>query len=234
MIMRIEGIQKLTLLDFPGRVACTVFTPGCDFRCPFCHNADVVLYGEGLYPEEELFAFLEKRKGKLTGVAITGGEPLMQEDMPRFIRRVREMGFAVKLDTNGSWPERLKTIVKEGLVDYVAVDVKNCREKYALTSGLDEAAAAVLLPRVYESIDFLMEGHVDFEFRTTVVKELHEDEDFLRIGEWLRGDEKFFLQGFVDSGNTIVPGLSKHDKADMERFAKIMRSYIPNTSLRGV
>ncbi len=232
--MKIEGIQKLTLLDFPGRVACTVFTPGCDFRCPFCHNADVVLYGEGAYPEEDFFDFLETRRGRLSGVAITGGEPLMQEDMPDFIRRIRELGFAVKLDTNGSWPERLRAIVEEGLVEYVAVDVKNCREKYAATSGLDETAAAVLLPRVYESIGFLMEGHVDFEFRTTVVKELHEDDDFRRIGEWLAGDEKFFLQGFSDSGNILSPGLSAHAKEDMERFAEILRPSIPKIALRGV
>ncbi len=232
--MKIEGIQKLTLLDFPGRVACTVFTPGCDFRCPFCHNADVVLYGEGAYPEEALFSFLQTRKGKLTGVAITGGEPLMNEDMLRFVSRIRELGFAVKLDTNGSYPERLKELVRGGLVDYVAVDVKNCREKYAATGGLDEAAAAALMPKVCESIDFLMTKPVDFEFRTTVVKELHEDDDFRRIGEWLAGDEKFFLQAFKDSGNILSPGLSAHSKEDMERFADILRPYIPKIALRGV
>ena len=232
--MKIEGLQKLTLLDFPGRVACTVFSPGCDLRCPFCHNADVVLHGEGSFPQEEFFEFLEKRRGKLTGVAITGGEPLMQEDMPEFMERVRSMGFAVKLDTNGSYPDRLRAIIKDGLADYIAVDVKNCREKYAATSGLGPEAAEILLPRIFESIDLLMSGNADFEFRTTVVRELHEEDDFRRIGEWLRGDEKFFLQGFVDSGNTIAPGLSKCEKADMERFAEVLSAYVPKVQLRGV
>jgi pyruvate formate lyase activating enzyme len=242
--MKIEGMQKLTLLDFPGRVAATVFTPGCDMRCPFCHNAELVVggqggesdpyMGQGALGEEPVFELLEKRRGVLTGLAITGGEPLMQADIADFIRRVKDMGYAVKLDTNGSFPARLKQLVGGGLVDYVAVDVKNCREKYAETAGLSGEAAERMLPMVYESIEYLMEGHVDFEFRTTVVKELHEDDDFRRIGEWLRGDEKFFLQSFSDSGSTIMPGLHKHEKADMERFAAIMREFVPNTELRGI
>ena len=232
--MKIEGMQKLTLLDFPGRVAATVFTPGCDMRCPFCHNAEIVLEGTGGLGTEPVFELLEKRKGKLSGLAITGGEPLMQADIADFIKKVKDMGFAVKLDTNGSFPARLRQLVEGGLVDYVAVDVKNCKEKYAQTAGLSGETAERMLPMVFESIAYLMEGRVDFEFRTTVVKELHEDDDFRRIGEWLRGDEKFFLQGFSDANGTIVPGLHKHEKADMERFATIMREYIPRTELRGI
>ncbi len=232
--MKIEGMQTLTLLDFPGRVAATVFTPGCDMRCPFCHNAEIVLEGQGAMGEAPVFDLLEKRRGKLTGLAITGGEPLMQADIADFIKRVKDMGYAVKLDTNGSFPARLRGLVEGGLVDYVAVDVKNCREKYAETAGLSGEAAERILPMVFESIAYLMEGHVDFEFRTTVVKELHEDEDFVRIGEWLKGDEKFFLQGFSDAGSTIVPGLHKHSKEDMERFRNIMLEYIPKTWLRGL
>ena len=232
--MKIEGLQKLTLLDFPGRVAATVFTPGCDMRCPFCHNAGLVLEGDNAIGPENVLEFLKSRSGKLTGLAVTGGEPLMQADIADFLKQVKDLGFAVKLDTNGSFPSRLAELVEAKLVDYVAMDIKNCREKYALTAGLPESANDTILPMVYESAAYLMENHVPFEFRTTVVKQLHEADDFRRIGEWLRGDENFYLQQFIDSGDIMQAGYSAHEKPDMAVFADIMREYIPNTSLRGI
>lgn len=232
--MKIEGLQKLTLLDFPGRVAATVFTPGCDMRCPFCHNAGLVLEGDNAIGPENVLEFLKSRSGKLTGLAVTGGEPLMQADIADFLKQVKDLGFAVKLDTNGSFPSRLAELVEAKLVDYVAMDIKNCREKYALTAGLPESANDTILPMVYESAAYLMENHVPFEFRTTVVKQLHEADDFRRIGEWLRGDEIFYLQQFIDSGDIMQAGYSAHEKPDMAVFADIMREYIPNTSLRGI
>lgn len=232
--MKIEGLQKLTLLDFPGRVAATVFTPGCDMRCPFCHNAGLVLEGDNAIGPENVLEFLKSRSGKLTGLAVTGGEPLMQADIADFLKQVKDLGFAVKLDTNGSFPSRLAELVEAKLVDYVAMDIKNCREKYALTAGLPESANDTILPMVYESAAYLMENHVPFEFRTTVVKQLHEADDFRRIGEWLRGDENFYLQQFIDSGDIMQAGYSAHEKPDMALFADIMREYIPNTSLRGI
>lgn len=232
--MKIEGLQKLTLLDFPGRVAATVFTPGCDMRCPFCHNARLVLEGDNAIGPENVLEFLRSRSGKLTGLAVTGGEPLMQADIADFLKQVKDLGFAVKLDTNGSFPSRLAELVEAKLVDYVAMDIKNCREKYALTAGLPESANDTILPMVYESAAYLMENHVSFEFRTTVVKQLHEADDFRRIGEWLKGDENFYLQQFIDSGDIMQAGYSAHEKPDMAVFADVMREYIPNTSLRGI
>lgn len=232
--MKIEGLQKLTLLDFPGRVAATVFTPGCDMRCPFCHNAGLVLEGGNATGPDAVLEFLKTRKGKLTGLAVTGGEPLMQADIADFLKQVKDLGFDVKLDTNGSFPARLAELVDAKLVDYVAMDIKNCREKYALTAGLPESANDTILPLVYESAAFLMENRVPFEFRTTVVKQLHEAEDFRRIGEWLKGDEAFYLQMFKDSGELMQDGFSAHEKSDMELFAGILQEYIPNTALRGI
>ena len=230
--MRIAGVQKLTLLDFPGRVACTVFTPGCNFVCPFCQNSRLVL-GADKEPGidmEEFFRFLSKRKGILDGVAITGGEPLVQKDIESFIRRVREMGFQIKLDTNGSIPLVLKKLVGDGLVDYVAVDIKNSPGKYTLTSGCTPG----MLERVRETVEFLKEGHVDYEFRTTVVREFHEAADFLEIGEWIRGCDNYYLQKFEDSGELIREGLHAASAEDMNLFLETVRPYVRNVSLRGM
>lgn len=197
--MKINGLQKMTLLDFPGKVACIVFTGGCNMRCPFCHNADLALnHGTDEFTEEEILEYLGKRKGLLDGVCITGGEPLLQPDIKEFIKKVRALGYAVKLDTNGAFPERLKAMVGEGLIDYVAMDIKNCKEKYSLTAGVD-----IDLSKIEESVQFLLSGAVDYEFRTTVVAEFHEKEDILKISEWIKGAKRYFLQNFVDSGNLI-------------------------------
>ena len=177
--MKIHGLQKMTLLDFPGRVACTVFFGGCDMRCPYCHNAELL---DGTAPavmdDTELLAFLKKRQGLLDGVCFTGGEPLLQKDLPEFAAKVRDLGYPVKLDTNGNHPDRLEKMIREGLVQYVAMDIKNSPERYAETAGLRQMDLAP----IRESVSLLMEGKTDYEFRTTVVAELHDDESFEQIG----------------------------------------------------
>lgn len=227
------GLQKLTLLDFPGKVACTLFTKGCNFRCPFCHNASLVVRTEEqrMYDNAEILAFLKKRVGILDGVAITGGEPTLMSGLYDFIKSVKEMGYAVKLDTNGTRPEVLKKLVLDGLVDYVAMDIKNSPEKYAYTSGLPSNYD---LSKIEESIRFLMDGHVDFEFRTTVAKPFHTEEDFVKIGEWIKGSEKYFLQQFKDSGDIIGKEISSFNENEMGKFLNILLPFVPNTQLRGV
>ena len=233
--MLVKGLQKLTLLDFPEKMACTVFTFGCNLRCPFCHNASLVLSeraDDTLIPEEEFFSFLQKRRGILEGVCVTGGEPTLQPDLPAFIRRIRELGFAVKLDTNGARPAVLKTLVAEGLLDYVAMDVKNSLSLYPETVGhptFDTAA-------VEESMDFLMEGHIPFEFRTTLVKGLHTPAGVEEMGRRLAGQEKFFLQTFEDSGDLIAGDentLASFTPAETAELLGILRQYVPNAQIRG-
>lgn len=230
--MRIQGLQKLTLLDFPERTACTVFTAGCNFRCPFCHNASLVvdIPKEAEISEEEFFAFLQKRKGILNGVCVSGGEPLLQPDIEQFIRKIKDMGFAVKLDTNGSFPNKLIHMVEQGLVDYVAMDIKNSPETYAFTSGTE----ALDIEAIKKSVSYLKEGHVPFEFRTTVVKRYHSKESFEEIGEWLSGTEKYFLQNFVDSGDLIGKNTRGCSEEEMKEFLQVVQQYIPNAQLRGI
>lgn len=230
--MLIHGLQKLTLLDFPGRVAATLFTGGCNFRCPFCHNATLVEHPNEapFYSEEEIFSFLKGRKGILDGVAITGGEPLMNPDIGDFIKKIKEMGFAIKLDTNGSYPKRLSDLLDEKLVDYVAMDVKNCREKYAETVGL----AKFDLAPIEESVRILLSSGIDFEFRTTVVKEFHTPDDIEKIVDWIAGAPHYFLQGFTDSGNLIGSDLHPCEKAVMQEMETVARQKIPDAKLRGI
>ena len=231
--MVINGFQKMTLLDFPGHVACTVFTAGCNFRCPFCHNALLVnkISASDRIDEGEILSFLEKRKGLLDGVAITGGEPLMQHDIDIFIKKVKEMGYLVKLDTNGSFPERLQDILEEGIVDYVAMDIKNSKEKYAQTIASDPA----LLPRVENSVELLMNGKTDYEFRTTVCKELHTPDDIESIGKWIKGAKNYYIQPFKDSGDLVsdIPFSAPEDKQLLEMKEHAAR-YVPNITLRGI
>ena len=227
------GLQKLTLLDFPGYVACTLFTRGCNMRCPFCHNASLVIRADEQkpYTHEEIMYFLKKRQGILDGVAITGGEPTLMPYLPDFMAEVRELGYKIKLDTNGTRPEALRSIIERGLVDYVAMDIKNCREKYGETVGFD---AAYDLTPIEESISILMAGKVDFEFRTTVSKSFHTSNDIEKIGEWLRGDEKFFLQQFKDSGDVIGDGIEGYDEGEMKAMLDKILPFVPNAQLRGV
>lgn len=230
--MRIQGLQRLTLLDFPERTACTVFTAGCNFRCPFCHNASLVvdIPKEAEISEDAFFEFLRKRQGVLDGVCISGGEPLLQPDIENFMRKIKEMGFAIKLDTNGSFPDKLKMLVEKGLVDYVAMDIKNCPEAYALTAGVE----TLDIGSIENSVAYLKEGHVPYEFRTTVVKHYHSEDSFERIGQWLLGTEKYFLQNFVDSGDLIGKKTRGCSEEEMKAFLEVVKKYIPSAKLRGM
>ena len=230
--MVIQGLQKLTLLDYPGKVACTLFTAGCNFRCPFCHNASLVTHVDRKndIPEEEVLAFFKKRRGLLDGVCITGGEPLLQPDIEVFIRKIRDLGYLIKLDTNGSNVLLLKHLAEEGLLDYVAMDIKNAPDKYGVTIGIEEYD----LENILQSVDFLLSGSIPYEFRTTVVREFHKREDFAAIGRWIRGAEKYYLQSFQDSGDLISPGLRGYTKEIMEQALAIVRKNVPNAELRGI
>lgn len=229
--MIIKGLQKLTLLDYPGNLACTIFTGGCNFRCPFCHNASIVL-GEGSedYTEDFIIDFLKNRQGKLDGVAITGGEPLLQKDIVSFINKVKNLGFKVKLDTNGSFPEKLKEIVDLKIVDYVAMDIKNSPNKYAETVGRQ----GYDYDRVAESIEILMSSGLDYEFRTTIIKELHDSEDIEAIGKNICGAKAWFLQNFVDSGDLICNEMNGHSTETLKQYLEIARKYVPSAEIRGV
>ncbi|MCF0108594.1 MAG: anaerobic ribonucleoside-triphosphate reductase activating protein [Erysipelotrichaceae bacterium] len=228
--MKIQGLQKMTLLDFPGKVACTIFLGGCDFRCPFCHNSDILtMDAEALLDDQELLKFLEKRKGLLEGVAITGGEPLLRRDIDELLKNIKALGYMVKLDTNGNHPDVLKRIVEAGLVDYIAMDIKNSPDKYAMTIGYEEFD----LSKVMESKEFLLSGKVDYEFRTTVVKELHDEESFKEIGPWIKGAKRYFLQTFVDREKVMFAGLSAYSAEEMENLAKIVEPYVQEVSIRG-
>ncbi|NMP37495.1 MAG: anaerobic ribonucleoside-triphosphate reductase activating protein [Clostridiales bacterium] len=231
--MKIFGIQKLSLLDYPGRVACTLFTGGCNLRCPFCHNASLVISPDGsdAMSEDEVLAFLKKRSGILDGVCISGGEPLLQKDIAEFIRVLRSMGYSVKLDTNGCFPDELEKIVGEGLVDYVAMDIKNSPEKYPITVGVPDFDVAVVM----RSAEYIMKSGVDYEFRTTVVKGLHQTQDFIDIASWLSGAKRMFLQSFTDSGDLIDGGgLSAYSRQELEKFAEILSGSVQSVALRGI
>ena len=227
--MNIQGFYPLTLLDFPGRLACEVFVGGCNLRCPFCHNAGPVLRPhQDESREPEVMAVLEKRRGKLTGVCISGGEPLLQEDLPDFIRRVRDMGYAVKLDTNGSLPHRLRALLEEGLLDYVARDVKNAPNTYAAAVGLDMDAAPFL-----ESIRLVKASGIPHEFRTTVVGGIHTPKDLEGIGALL-GDETFFMQPFSDRGDVLEREKCRTlSDEELKAMIAAVRRHTPRAKVRG-
>ena len=228
--MKIHGLQKMTLLDFPGRVACTVFLAGCDFRCPFCHNFELVDgTAEPVMDDGELLAFLDKRRGLLDGVAFTGGEPCLHPDLPAFMRAIRDRGFMVKLDTNGAHPGLLAEILREGLADYVAMDIKNSPARYAETVGLP----VLDLEPVRESVRLLMAGRVAYEFHTTVVDELHGEADFRAIGAWVRGADRYFLQPFMDRDTVPFAGLHAPSAEKLHTYAQIMRAFVPSAAIRG-
>ena len=229
--MRIFGLQKLTLLDYPGKLACTVFLGGCNMRCPFCHNGSLVLTsGEGIMDSDELLAFLDSRRGRLQGVCVSGGEPTLHSNLPEFLAEIKARGFSVKLDTNGTNPEMLYRLIADGLVDYVAMDIKNSQEKYLLTAGI---SAKQVLDSVTQSASLLMQGRVDFEFRTTLTSELHTPEDMESIGRWLSGDERFFLQTYRDEGDLIVGGFTAFTKEETASLLSTLKKYIPNAEIRG-
>ena len=231
--MLISGLQKLTLLDYPGKVACTVFTGGCNFRCPFCHNSALVLPGQIARDssEAEVLAYLKKRVGVLDGVAVTGGEPLLHPDIGDFLKEVKALGFLVKLDTNGSFPDRLISLVEAGLVDRVAMDIKNAPALYAKTAGLERFD----LGCVERSKDFLLRGTVDYEFRTTVVKGLHTADSLIEAAHWIEGAKEYYLQQYKDSGAILdSTGLSGFDADEMHALADAVRPIIPTVQVRGV
>lgn len=229
--MVISGLQKLTLLDFPNHVACTIFLKGCNFKCPFCQNKDLVLPEAKVasYSEEEILNFLEKRKNVLDGVCLTGGEPTLSIGLAEFIRKIKFLGLKVKLDTNGYNPSALKDLINQNLIDYVAMDIKNSFEKYDLTTGIKFVDVA----KIKESIEFLVRGSIPYEFRTTVVKEYHNVGDFIAIAKMLQGCSKYYLQKFEDSDSCIARGLHAPSEEEMNSYLNILRTLGINAFIRG-
>ncbi len=229
--MQINGLQKMTLLDYPGHVACTVFLGGCDFRCPFCHNYELACGKVSPIMEgHEFFEFLNIRRGLLDAVAITGGEPCLHHDLPEFIGKIRELGFAVKLDTNGAHPGLLRQILENNLADYVAMDIKSGTTGYARAAGLKE----IDIRPIQESASLLMDGLADYEFRTTVVDELHSEEDFEEIGQWIEGAERYYLQAFTDRDSVPFAGFHAPSQERMRTYAELVRRFVPETHIRGM
>ena len=230
--MKIYGINKTTLLDYPGHVPATIFTGGCNMRCPFCHNSGLVLVPEQQpeISEDEALTFLRKRKGILEGVCITGGEPTLQTDLESFIRRIRELGYLIKLDTNGYRPKVLGHLLDRGLLDYVAMDIKASRERYGIACGLPDMELAP----IEESVELLKSSRITYEFRTTVVKGIHSPEEFTAIGQWLQGCRTYYLQSYRDSDQVMRPGYESFDPGELENMRKRAAEYIPQTALRGV
>ena len=229
--MQIHGFNKTTLLDYPGIVAATIFTGACNFRCPYCQNADLVLNpgSQPIIPEEEVLAHLKKRKGITEGICITGGEPTLQADLEDFIRKCKEIGLKVKLDSNGYRPEVVRKLIDEKLIDYVAMDIKSSLDEYGKVAGVSVDTA-----KIKETIDMLISGPIDYEFRTTVVKELHNKENFEKISELIKGAKKYYLQGYEDSERVIQRGFTSYTKEELESFLPILRNNIELVEIRGV
>ena len=242
--MRILGLNKTTLLDYPERVACTIFLGGCNFRCPFCHNKDIVLASDsiGEYSQDEIFAFLKKRRGVLTGVCITGGEPTIHNDLPDFIAAIKQLGYKVKLDTNGSNPTMLSSLITNKLIDYCAMDIKNSPDKYdtSVSFSTSPLPSEFDLTKIKQSVEILLsqpctgENSFFYEFRTTLVKELHEETDIHAICQWLTGANAYYLQSYVESDGVFLKDFHTHDEDTLARFELLCQTYIPNTHLRGI
>ena len=232
----IAGLQKMTLLDYPGKVACTLFLQGCNYRCPFCHNSELLCHdGEAFMTEEAFLAFLNKRIGLLDGVCVSGGEPTLYPGLEELLRRIKTLGFSVKLDTNGSRPDVLKTLVEKGLVDHVAMDVKNSPRQYGETTGIP----GVSLEQIEESLRFLLSDAVSYELRTTVVEPLHDETSLLEMGQWLQSlvPEKkpgvLYLQKFVDRDTVIFSGLSAPTEEKIARFQEVLMPFVESAKIRG-
>lgn len=234
--MKIAGLQKMTLLDFPGKVACTVFLGGCNFRCPFCHNSQLIGDADTLMDDGELLRFLESRKGLLDGVCITGGEPTLQKALPDLLAKIKAMGFLVKLDTNGYRPEVLKNLIDSGLVDYVAMDVKNDPAGYARTAGV----ADLQIGRIEESLRLLLSGAVDYELRTTLVEPLHDADSILGIREWLESlgggnkAKRYYLQPFVDRDTVLFSDLKAPETAKLLQYQELLAACAEKVEIRGM
>ena len=229
--MQIFGLEKMSMVDYDGMVSATVFTGSCNFRCEFCHNSPLVLGYKSLpvIPEQEVLSYLEKRKGLLDGVCVSGGEPTLDKDLANFIEKVKKLGYSVKLDTNGTNPEIVKSLNESGLIDYFAMDIKNDRECYAKIIGFDSYDTK----KVEQTVEYFLSGNAKYEFRTTLINEFHKLPNIVRIGEWIKGADKYFLQKFKDSENCIKSNLSPVDDKNALNFRYILREYIPNTNLRG-
>lgn len=230
--MKICGLNKTTLLDYPGKVAATVFLGGCNFRCPFCQNGSLVLapQKEPEIPPEKLWDFLKKRRGILDGVCVTGGEPTLADQLPEFLERIKALGYLVKLDTNGSRPEVIEELLKNGFLDYVAMDIKTSKEQYKRVTGREWLD----MEKICQSVQMIMDRAPDYEFRTTVVRELHKREDFESMGGWLKGAKVCYLQAYRDSEGVIRPGFSSYSREEMEEFADILRRTISLVQIRGL
>jgi len=230
--MNIQGLNKTTLLDYPGNVAATIFMGGCNFRCPYCHNKDLVIgpFTNPAYTTEEILSFLTKRKGILSGVCISGGEPTLQPLLSDFIAQIKELSYLVKLDTNGSHPEIISELLSKNLLDYIAMDIKTDLQHYTQVTQQDKIDPKL----IEESVIILKNCDVDYEFRTTVVKELHNSENFTNIALWLKGAKAYYLQSYKDSDNVITPGFSAYSVKELNHFLNILKPYIPNSYLRGV
>ena len=229
--MKICGFQKTTLLDYPGHVAATIFLGLCNFRCPFCHNGELLTEdAEELFSMEEVLEVLKKRASLLEGVCITGGEPTLSADLELLIRQIKELGLLVKLDTNGYRPDVIRRLQGERLLDYIAMDIKSSPENYAMVAGVPH----VNTHTISESIDFIRSCGVPYEFRTTAVKGLHTEEDFAEIGKWISGAERYFIQNYVESDRVLSPGFSGFRKEELLAFADIVRPWVGEVSLRGV
>lgn len=230
--MIIRGLNKTTLLDYPGRVACTIFTGGCNLRCQFCHNSSLIVSTdlESTISEKEIFAFIEKRKNILQGICITGGEPTLNPDLEDFIRKIRAYHLLIKLDTNGLRPDVINNLISNSLIDYIAMDIKGPLDDYrniTQTPNLD-------ISQIQKSIDIIKQSNIDYEFRTTVVSELHNDNSFEEIGRLLKGSRAYFLQPYKESEGVLCPGLSIPTRDSMEKYLTIARKYIPCSSIRGL
>ena len=228
--MDINGLQKLTLLDFPGKMACTVFLAGCDLRCPFCHNSELWGAAPAVMDDEGLLSFLEKRRGMLEGVAFTGGEALLRPELPELMRSIKALGFLVKLDTNGTHPERLRALIDGALIDYAAMDIKNDFARYALTCGRDEMD----LEAIRESISLLLEGRIDYEFRTTVVKPFHDEASFEGVARMIEGAQNYYLQPFADRDTVLYKGFDAPTKEEMQRYLEIVKPHVKHAQIRGM
>ncbi len=230
--MKIYGLNKTTLLDYPGKVAATVFLGGCNFRCPFCQNSSLVLNpsAQPEIPVKEVLSFLKKRQGILEGVCVTGGEPTLSPDLPELLQEIRTLGYPIKLDTNGTHPELLKTLAEQNLIQMTAVDIKACPDNYPSLCGLVHPD----LDAVKETVEFLKNGTLDYEFRTTVVRELHSEKDFTEIGQWLTGAKAYYLQAYRDSEEVLQPGFSSYTQKELEHFREILKRTIPLVELRGI
>lgn len=229
--MVIQCIKKFSLLDYPGKVACTVYTAGCNFRCTYCYNSPLVIntHENKDIPLDDICQYLRNCKGLLDGVCLTGGEPMIQHGIEDFLSSVRELGYEVRLETNGSFPEKLRRIVSEGLVSYVALDIKNSRESYGKTVGIEGYDVG----NVCKSVEYLLSGDVPYEFSTTVVLEFHQRSDFEAIGRWIAGAKRYYLQRFVNSDSVIRGGLHRYNESIMNQALEIVRENVPSARLRG-